>query len=67
MVSTLDQIFVLLKHWIVGLLPHVVQPVAGVLISVVAIIAVFPACSPSPYSSSARDWGGCRIASVPIA
>ena len=43
MVSTLDQIFVLLKHWIVGLLPAVLQPLAGVLLSVVAIICVFPA------------------------
>ncbi len=43
MVSTLDQIFVLLKHWIVGLLPSVLQPLAGVLLSVVAIIATFPA------------------------
>src|ERR1700730_11985412 len=43
MVGTLDQIFVLLKHWIVGLLPAVLQPLAGVLLSVVAIIATFPA------------------------
>src|ERR1700687_3810046 len=43
MVSTLDQIFVLLKHWIVGLLPVMLQPLAGVVISVVAIIATFPA------------------------
>ncbi len=43
MVSTLDQIFVLLKHWIVGLLPPVLQPCAGVLLSVVAIIGTFPA------------------------
>ncbi len=43
MVSTLDQIFVLLKHWIVGLLPSVLQPVVGVLLSVVAIVVTFPA------------------------
>jgi NADH-quinone oxidoreductase subunit H len=43
MVGTLDQIFVLLKHWIVGLLPPVVQSLAGILLSVVAIICVFPA------------------------
>jgi NADH-quinone oxidoreductase subunit H len=43
MAGTLDQIFVLLKHWIVGLLPAVLQPVAGVLLSVVAIIGTFPA------------------------
>ena len=43
MVSTLDQVFILLKHWIVGLLPAVLQPLTGVLLSVVAIICVFPA------------------------
>ncbi len=43
MVSTLDQIFVLLKHWIVGYLPPVLQPLAGVLLSVVCIVALFPA------------------------
>jgi NADH-quinone oxidoreductase subunit H len=43
MVGTLDQIFVLLKQWIVGLLPAVVQPVAGVVLCVVAIVCVFPA------------------------
>src|SRR5215469_2565892 len=43
MVSKLDQIFVLLKHWIVGLMPGVLQPLVGVLLSVVCIIAVFPA------------------------
>ena len=43
MVSTLDQIFVLLKHWIVGILPSGLQSVAGVLLSVVCIIGVFPA------------------------
>ncbi len=43
MVGTLDQIFVLLKHWVMGLLPPVLQPVVGVLLSVVAIIGTFPA------------------------
>jgi NADH-quinone oxidoreductase subunit H len=43
MVTTLDQIFVALKLWIVGLLPAALQPVAGVLLSVVAIIVTFPA------------------------
>jgi NADH-quinone oxidoreductase subunit H len=42
MVGTLDQIFVLLKHWIVSLLPAILQPLAGVVISVMAILAVFP-------------------------
>jgi NADH-quinone oxidoreductase subunit H len=42
MANTVDQIFVLLKHWIMGLFPSAVQPVIGVLVSVVAIIAIFP-------------------------
>ena len=43
MIETLDQIFILLKHWVVGLLPAVLQPVVSVLISVVGIIVTFPA------------------------
>jgi NADH-quinone oxidoreductase subunit H len=43
MIHTLDQIFVLLKHWVMGLLPEVLQPLVGVLLSVVAIVCVFPA------------------------
>jgi NADH-quinone oxidoreductase subunit H len=43
MIHTLDQIFVLLQHWIVGLLPEALRPFAGVLLNVVAIIATFPA------------------------
>lgn len=42
MIETADQIFVLLKHWLVGFLPAGWQPVAGVVLSVVAIIAFFP-------------------------
>jgi len=43
MANTLDQIFVLLKHWIVAYFPLALQPVVGILLSVVAIIATFPA------------------------
>src|ERR1039457_932198 len=43
MLDTLDQVFVLLQHWLVGFLPAVLQPVAGVLLSVVVIIVLFPA------------------------
>jgi NADH-quinone oxidoreductase subunit H len=43
MVSTLDQIWVLLKHWIMSLVPALLQPVTGVVLSVVAIVCVFPA------------------------
>jgi NADH-quinone oxidoreductase subunit H len=42
MENTIDQIFVLLKHWIISPLPVALQPFAGVLLSVVAIIAVYP-------------------------
>ena len=42
MMNTLDQIFVLLKHWVVGLLPPWLQPIVAALLSVVAILAVFP-------------------------
>jgi NADH-quinone oxidoreductase subunit H len=38
----IDQIFVLLKQWIVGLLPAILQHVAGVLLCVIAIVCVFP-------------------------
>ncbi|KAA6457906.1 NADH-quinone oxidoreductase subunit NuoH [Acidobacteria bacterium AB60] len=42
MINTLDQIFVLLKHWIVGLLPGSLGAFVGILLSVAAIVAVFP-------------------------
>ena len=43
MIQTMDQIFVLLAHWLVGFLPSALQPIAGVLLGVVAIVCVFPA------------------------
>jgi NADH-quinone oxidoreductase subunit H len=43
MFVNLDQIFILLKQFVVGLLPASWQPVAGVVLCVVAIICVFPA------------------------
>jgi NADH-quinone oxidoreductase subunit H len=43
MIANLDQIFVLLQHWLVSFLPAFLQPVAGVLLSVVAIVGLFPA------------------------
>jgi NADH-quinone oxidoreductase subunit H len=39
----MDQIFVLLQHWLVGLLPAGLRPVAGVVLGVVAIVCLFPA------------------------
>src|ERR1035437_7215796 len=41
--ETLDLIFVLLRHWQVGLFPAAGQPVAGVLLSVAVIVCLFPA------------------------
>ena len=41
MAESLDQIFVNLKHWLVAMLPPEVQPWAGVVISVAAILLVF--------------------------
>jgi NADH-quinone oxidoreductase subunit H len=43
MSATLDQIFVLLQHWLVSFLPVYLQPAAGVLLAVIAIVCVFPA------------------------
>lgn len=41
MSENLDQLFVLLKHWIVAFFPAAFQPVISALISVAAIILVF--------------------------
>ena len=43
MIETCDQIFVLLQHWLISFLPVTWQPVAGVLLSVAAIVCLFPA------------------------
>ena len=43
MFDTLDQVFVLLKHWLVGFLPAALQPVASIVLSVAVIIVLFPA------------------------
>jgi NADH-quinone oxidoreductase subunit H len=43
MIQNLDQIFVLLQHWLVSFLPAAWQPVAGVLLSVATIVCLFPA------------------------
>jgi NADH-quinone oxidoreductase subunit H len=43
MIDKMDQIFVLLQHWLVAFLPLSLQPVASVLLAVVAIVCVFPA------------------------
>ena len=43
MIEIVDQVFILLQHWLMGLLPAALQPIAGVLLGVVAIVCFFPA------------------------
>jgi NADH-quinone oxidoreductase subunit H len=43
MFKTLDQIFVLLRHWLVGFLPAAWQPAVSVVLSVAVIVCLFPA------------------------
>ncbi|MGB0066002.1 MAG: NADH-quinone oxidoreductase subunit H, partial [Terracidiphilus sp.] len=40
--TNLDQIFILLRDGLVGFLPVAARPAAGVVLSVIAIVAVFP-------------------------
>jgi NADH-quinone oxidoreductase subunit H len=40
--ANLDQVFILLRNWLVGFLPAALQPAAGVVLGVIAIVAVFP-------------------------
>lgn len=40
--NELDQIFVTLKHWLVGQLPLACQPLASIVLSIAPILAVFP-------------------------
>jgi NADH-quinone oxidoreductase subunit H len=40
--ANFDQIFVLLRNWLVGFLPAAFQPAAGVVLGVIAIVSVFP-------------------------
>ena len=42
MTPAFDQIFVTLKHWLVGQSPAAVQPVVSVLLSVIPILVIFP-------------------------
>jgi NADH-quinone oxidoreductase subunit H len=39
---TIDQIFILLRGWLIHFLPAALQPFAAVVLGVVAIVAVFP-------------------------
>ena len=40
--QTLDQIFVLTKHWMLGYVPAALQPIASAIISVVPVLLAFP-------------------------
>ena len=42
MTDLLDQIFVLLKHWLVNLFPEAWQSVVSALLSIIPIVMVFP-------------------------
>lgn len=42
MIDTLDQIFVLLKHWLVGFFPPAWQPLVSAVLSVLPILVAFP-------------------------
>ena len=42
MSQTLDQIFVLLRDWVLGFLPESLRPLVAAVLGVVAIISVFP-------------------------
>ena len=43
MTQTADQIFVLIKHWLVFHSPAAIQPAVSVLLKVVPLLAIFPA------------------------
>ncbi|MDE3200518.1 MAG: NADH-quinone oxidoreductase subunit NuoH [Acidobacteriota bacterium] len=43
MFSKLDQIFVVLQHWVAGFVPVSLQPIVLALVGVVGIVVVFPA------------------------
>jgi NADH-quinone oxidoreductase subunit H len=42
MPEIIDQIFVLLKHWLMGYVPAILQPVASPILSVVPVLLAFP-------------------------
>jgi NADH-quinone oxidoreductase subunit H len=42
MAAHLDQIFILLRDWLIGFLPAALRPLAAILLGVVGIVCVFP-------------------------
>src|SRR2546423_82100 len=41
MIDALDQVFITLKRWAVGLFPNAVQPIISILLTIVPVIVVF--------------------------
>lgn len=42
MTETLDQVFVIAKHWLLGYIPAPVQPIASAILSIIPILIAFP-------------------------
>ena len=42
MFETIDQIFVLIKHWLLGYVPGMAQPLISAILSVVPVVIAFP-------------------------
>jgi NADH-quinone oxidoreductase subunit H len=40
--ATVDQIFVISKHWLLGYVPAGAQPIVSAILSVVPVLIVFP-------------------------
>ena len=40
--TDLDQIFIILRNWLVGFLPAALRPATGIVLEVIAIVCVFP-------------------------
>jgi NADH-quinone oxidoreductase subunit H len=43
MIEKLDQLFILLQHWLVNFLPEAWQPAGAAILGVAAIVSIFPA------------------------
>lgn len=42
MIQTLDQVFVIAKHWLLGYVPGPLQPITSAILSIVPILIAFP-------------------------
>ena len=63
----MDQIFVELKHWLVGLAPDPWQPLVSALLSTVAILAVFASLFALSTLLERKGLGRIRIGTARIA